>query len=296
MRNRELWDDEMQGRVVATWEQMFYAAAKRYFPHIRASNWEYRKFSSELCPPDEHGWLRCRVRDSTGYVPGGDRNGFSTTMMYNGFTNAPNWASPGVPSVLRQFFNVSGNYSTDAFGVARVFVFQARGMVAGGLASGAGTPVKPWITFQSYKSTFRDTTSMDYYQEFLLQLAASGVGQFFYFNPYYSGFCPTHRENALLNATLAEMTALLGCGSPETNWIFDPNQRFQDDFLLSGSRVGAAHTVWRFTPSRPRNVLPERLLLPNGTLAIPVKLWMSGGVGNRARPSLTIFFILALNN
>ena len=183
VRNRLVWDDVMQQRVVETWESMIYGPAKAHFPKVRGQNWKYGKFSSSLCVPDEDGWLGCRVANSTGYVPGGDTNGFSTSVMYNSFAQTPALppsyeVHPSVPGTLKEFFGLSTSYNATAFNVLRLFTYQARMMVLGGIESGAQTPVKPWIAFQTYGETFSDVDSMEYYQEFLLQLGASGVGQF----------------------------------------------------------------------------------------------------------------------
>ena len=57
----------------------------------------------------------------------------------------------------------------------------------------------------------------DLYQELWHQLAAGGVGQFYYFAPWIFG--ATMREHQLTADMLSEMTMMLGCA--DRSWITD---------------------------------------------------------------------------
>ena len=52
-------------------------------------------------------------------------------------------------------------------------------------AGATPTPAKPWMGFQNYGWPWKDN---DFFQELWLQLAASGVGQFY----YLCAVCPPH--------------------------------------------------------------------------------------------------------
>ena len=88
------------------------------------------------------------------------------------------------------------------------------------------------------------------------------------------------REHQLVSDMLQEMTDVLGCANRSCNphdhrWhlgcllprvpamivragITDTNIRWEDDFLLSGSKVGVGNEtrVWRFTPRDPTSFQP----------------------------------------
>lgn len=57
-----------------------FKAAKESFPHVRGSDWLYNKWSSDYCIPDPEGNMGCRTPGHTGAVPGGDGNGYSSTV------------------------------------------------------------------------------------------------------------------------------------------------------------------------------------------------------------------------
>ena len=130
--------------------------------------------------------------------------------------------------------------------------------------------------FQNYGWKWRDN---DFYQELWHHLAASGVGQFYYFAPWI--FKATMREHQLVSDLLTEMSDLLGCAN--RNWITDTNVRWQDSFLLSGSTVGTVkdltQRVWRFTPLDPTSFAPVlsagSFRLP-GNITIPVTMSIYG--------------------
>ena len=133
-------------------------------------------------------------------------------------------------------------------------------------------PVKPWLGFQNYGWKWRDS---DFYQELWHHLAASGVGQFYYFAPWI--FKATMREHQLVSDVLSELSDLLGCAN--RTWITDTNIRWQDNFLLSGSTVGTENLtqrVWRFTPLNPTSFAPVLSTASSardpGNVTIPVTM------------------------
>ena len=75
-----------------------------------------------------------------------------------------------------------------------------------------------------------------------------------YFAPWIFG--STMREHQLVSDMLQEMTTVMGCAN--RTWITDTNIRWEDDFLLSGSKVGVGNEtrVWRFTPRDPTSFQP----------------------------------------
>ena len=234
--------------------------------------------------PNADSWMSCRTPGHHGAVPGGDQNGFSTTAMYNNFGKAT-FAEQGVPAVLKDFFGVP-SYPETPFNVARFSLFNGRAMVLGGRSADgtAPTPAKPWMAYQNFVTPSQDS---DLYQEMWLQLAASGIGQFFYFAPL--SFGATMREHILVSKMLSEMTMAMGCADSERHWITDTNIRWQDDFLLSGSTVGSGNRtqrVWRFTPSDPASVrLLPHPIHAGSNITIPVQLYLYG----KLRPCHLLF-------
>ena len=49
------------------------------------------KWDNDYCIPDPESNMYCRTPGYNGAVPGGDTNGFSTTMMYDSFNENGNW-------------------------------------------------------------------------------------------------------------------------------------------------------------------------------------------------------------
>ena len=103
----------------------------------------------------------------------------------------------------------------------------------------------------------------EFWKEKMFHLGASGVGQFYYFNPTLKLFGATLAQHATMNSVLQELTAYLGgaFSQPSTTthgWIEDRNIRWNDTFFLSGSTVAIADTyahtkgqrVWRLTCAR----------------------------------------------
>ena len=188
---------------------------------------------------------------------------------------------PGGLQMLTDAYRVP-YYPRTPFNMARYSLHDGRSMVAGGLAT--GTPAKPWMDFQNNGWRYRNN---DFYQELWLQLASSGVGQFFYFAPWEPAFAASIREHELVSQMLDEMTAVLGCA--DRRWIVDSNIRWQDSFLLSGSKVGEdnfTHWVWRYSPRDPTTFMPrlsnghssssESSHAGPGNISIPVQLFLSG--------------------
>lgn len=81
LTNRNVWNALAFEREVEFWETAIFKAAKENFPHVRGSDWLYTKWSSDYCIPDPESNMGCRTPGHSGAVPGGDGNGFSTTMM-----------------------------------------------------------------------------------------------------------------------------------------------------------------------------------------------------------------------
>jgi hypothetical protein len=81
LTNRNVFNALAFEREVAFWEVAIFKAAKQHFPHVRGSNWLYQKWTSEYCIPDPESNMGCRTPGHYGAVPGGDSNGYSTTMM-----------------------------------------------------------------------------------------------------------------------------------------------------------------------------------------------------------------------
>ena len=222
----------------------------------------------------------CGVPAHAPTVPGGDANGYSTSMMYG------EQAMEGMATVLRAKFALSF-YPPTPFNVARFSLIDGRAMVMGGrTAKGQPTPAKPWLGFQNQVGHYRGN---DLYQELWLQLAASGVHSFFYFAPWEPAFAASFREHQLVSDMLSEMSEVLGCADEERRWIVDANMRWQDSFLLSGSVVGRGNRslrVWRYTPEVPslfqptlRNGAPSSASSAHagpGNISIPVTMLLSG--------------------
>jgi hypothetical protein len=99
LTNRNVWNSLAFEREVAFWEVAIFKAAKESFPNIRGSDWLYTKWSSDYCIPDPEGNMGCRTPGYSGAVPGGDGNGFSTTMMYDNFNEPGNWAQDAIPYI-----------------------------------------------------------------------------------------------------------------------------------------------------------------------------------------------------
>ena len=123
LTNRNVWNALAFEREVAFWEVAIFKAAKQYFPHVRGSDWLYNKWSSDYCVPDPEGNMGCRTPGYHGAVPGGDTNGFSTTMMYgaSGFNEKGNWAQDSPSYVLKEFFGVPSYDKTVSHLLASVF-------------------------------------------------------------------------------------------------------------------------------------------------------------------------------
>lgn len=52
LTNRNVWNGLAFERTVEFWEVSIFAAAKKYFPHVRGSNWLYTKWTSDYwCMP-----------------------------------------------------------------------------------------------------------------------------------------------------------------------------------------------------------------------------------------------------
>eukprot|EP01052_Picozoa_sp_SAG31_P050211 SAG31_NODE_11357_length_1039_cov_1.351064_1_plen_107_part_00 len=81
LTNRNVWNALGVEREVEFWEVAIMKHAKKSFPHVRASNWLYQKWTSDYCVPDPESNMFCRTPGHNGAVPGEDANGFSTTMM-----------------------------------------------------------------------------------------------------------------------------------------------------------------------------------------------------------------------
>jgi hypothetical protein len=180
--NRNAWNAMAFEKEVAFWEVAIFKHAKQYFPHVRGSDWLYTKWTSDywcdlpaacylldlgladqlpaafvpfsdLCMqsdvparsiPDPESNMFCRTPGHTGAVPGGDANGFSTTMMYDNFNEGGpghvSWAQDAIPYVLKEFFGVKdGVYPKTPFNTIRINLMQGRSMVLGGRA-GASPP------------------------------------------------------------------------------------------------------------------------------------------------------------
>jgi hypothetical protein len=300
LTNRNVWNALGFERMVDYWEVAIFKAAKQYFPHVRGSEWAFTKWTSDYCVPDPESNMGCRTPGHTGAVPGGDANGFSTHMMYDSFNEAGNWAQDPIPYVLKEFFGVENQYPRTPFNIIRVSLLLGRSMVLGGRAGVAGkgegaipTPAKPWMGSQNYGWPFVDN---DFYQELWFQLAASGVGQFYYFAPWdpHHRMCAvgcgaTIKDHELVHKMLNEMTTVMGCNASagERDWITDLNIRWQDDFLLSGSTIGlstanTSQRVWRFTPLDPTAFMPKATwqkgseVAGASSLAIPVNMHLFG--------------------
>ena len=251
--NSLIWNGLMMERAQEFWEVAYLSAAKQHFPSVRASNEiDGRKWSSGYCLPDAtHGVMFCWTPPvMRGAVPGGDRNGISTTALYQNYETQD--GHRGVEKSLRTFFNVS-SYPETPFNIMRFDVLEARSMVVGGMSAASGAdpvPAKPRIGMAPYGWQFgRDP----HYQESILHMGASGVGGFFYFNPtdpgdtvQMGGAWAELADHVLLDATLTELRAYLGCDG--ARWIQDLAIRWQDSFMLSGMLQPAEkRAVWRLT-------------------------------------------------
>jgi len=187
---------------------------------------------------------------------------------------------------LDEFYGVA-NFTETAFSIMMVATTLVRGMVLGGMASSPSqpVPVKPWISFQNYnvgphgpRDQVKRYLDNDFWQEGLLHMAVSGVPQFHHFNDWMNVDGAT-QQNQLLQDCLDEMGSYLGCSN--RTWVADRSFRWADDFVLTGSDVGAhpaGARVWRFTPSRPEDFAPEierptnaGLTRGNVTVAVNVK-------------------------
>ena len=135
--NGDIWNALMIERAAAYWDRAIYAPARRHFPLLKGSDFNYYKWSGRFCIPDGYEGNYCDSNGSTGAVGGGDRLGFSSMPLYLIF-------APNIPGTLQQRFNVSG-YAFSAFNTIRLNTIQVRGMVFGGLATQPPTRVKPWI-------------------------------------------------------------------------------------------------------------------------------------------------------
>ena len=49
--NRDIWNTLGREREVEFWEVALFKAAKAHFPHVRGSNWGYRKWTPSYCIP-----------------------------------------------------------------------------------------------------------------------------------------------------------------------------------------------------------------------------------------------------
>ena len=99
-------------------------------------------------------------------------------------------------------------------------------------------------------------------------------------------FGVTIGEHRLLQSVLEEMGDYLGCA--ERTWIADKHLGWQDDFVLTGSRLGSVANgtvVWRFTPRVPTEFAPhiapigKTKLTPWGNTSLAVRLFVGRGVG-----------------
>jgi hypothetical protein len=85
-----------------------------------------------------------------------------------------------------------------------------------------------------------------------MHMVVSGADSVNFFNPWHDLFtCPDGlngrlEDNALLSATLDELSDVMGC--VQRRWVVDPHPRWNDNFVLSGSDVGTDRRLWRLTP------------------------------------------------
>ena len=254
-RQRIIWDSVMMERAALVWETAFIQPARKFFPRLTGSNYDYKKWSGDFCVPRDNGWMFCAAGQG-GAASGGE----STTPMYNGFY-------PAVESVLRLHYGVR-NYSLAPFNVMRFAGMQGRGLVVGGMQAQPATQVKPWITYSSYHHGAIEKWSKsafgDHYIEQLFHLGCTQINGFHYFNPIgqLDNSMPTLDDHNLLQNALDEMNGLLGCAGRE--WVQDLNMRWADGFFLTGIRAGA-RTVWRFSPQHPQ---ATRIVVEGGTAII----------------------------
>ena len=102
-RQRAVFDSVMMERAAKVWETAFINPARKYFPSLRASNYNYQRWSGNLCVPSDHGQMLC----GTGVSGGAASGGLSSIPMYNGF-------DPAVAVALRSQYAVK-NYTLTPF-------------------------------------------------------------------------------------------------------------------------------------------------------------------------------------
>ena len=154
-------------------------------------------------------------------------------------------------------------------------VLATRGAVEGGSGNAS---VRPWVMSRSIclasnepQCPLRgcplgppsDTCSHDdkavpgtpiycWWVERVMHMVVSGADSVNFFNPWHDLFtCPDGlngrlEDNALLSATLDELSDVMGCA--QRRWVVDPHPRWNDNFVLSGSDVGTDRRLWRLTP------------------------------------------------
>ena len=90
--------------------------------------------------------MYCRTpAGQNGAVPGGDGNGYSTTMMYDSFNEGGNWAQDAIPYVLNEFFGGVPSYPLTPFNVVRLGMMQVRTRKKKKLSS-----LLLWVIIMSY--------------------------------------------------------------------------------------------------------------------------------------------------
>ena len=241
---RVVWDSVMMEQAASVWEAAFITPARKYFPKLLGSNYDYKRWDSRFCVPRDSGWMFC---DTDGPI-GAAWNLTANTPMYNGFSPT------AVAAALLLHYGVQ-NYSLTPFNIMRFAAMQARSLVFGGLQTRPPTLVKPWITYGSYHhgaiERWNTTTFGDYYVEQLFHLGCTQVAGFHYFNPpgWLDNSMPTLADHALLQHTLDELNSLIGCA--DRTWVVDLSiDAFSHGFFLTGIRT-AQHTIWRWTPLHP---------------------------------------------
>ena len=126
----------MMERAARVWETAFIRPARKYFPRLQGSNYDYKRWSGQLCVPRDNGWMFCDTRGPGGAASGG----LSSTPMYNGFDQE------AVAVALQLHYGVK-NYSLTPFNVMRFAAMQGRSLVLGGMRTQPPTLVKPWISY-----------------------------------------------------------------------------------------------------------------------------------------------------
>ena len=262
--NQAVWNTVVSEKLAGFWSSALLDAGRKFFPKLRASNFDMSKSDPRWCIPSP-GEPKSVPVPASAVADCAATAGGGTVGMQADDSYPTEYNSSYTAVMLKKHFGYMGDeYPLDGFGMMKWLVLHQKAHVL----ADAMTPIKPWIFPKSvcYAGNVCPLSAAHggstYYEEMLFQLALLGARGFYLFNPWFDLLSSVHGPRAtmadynVLSATLSELDTVLGCEG--ASWLSDGSSlRFDDGFILSAMNVNASQRVWRLTlmsPAGPEGV------------------------------------------